>query len=579
MVIARILLKKQIYLYAKQLLLLGAAFIYLSSCAIQVAPTGGPVDKIPPRILEVVPPINATLVPLDQTVEIAFSEAMDRKSLNRAIFITPNPGERVKYKWKKHKLFIEFLDSLKTNRTYVITLGTDLKDAHGNSLKESYTLAFSTGAELSNGQISGRVYSKNRVQGVLIWAYILEEGQDPDPTKKSGDYITQTDAQGRFKLTNLSEGIYRIFAIQDKDNNRFFEVGSEELGVPFRDVRLTRTQLNASNLNFKITLQDTIGPALVSVSPQDRFHLNLRFDEILHKTGIDILTNYRIQVKGSVSGDSLGISLAYLNDLDPMQVNLITEPQHPKTEYEIEVNNLMDLSRNIIDINFNKATFLGSALSDTIEPKLLLIAPKDSAQSVILSSTVNFHFSEAMDENSFEKSFQLKNSLGPIVSGSFNWETPAFVKFLPDERLESLNSYVISVKLDSIFDLFRNSVADSTYYLTFTTLNMDTLSSISGTIMDEDSTAQGSIYLRVKQTGKDGQSYEIQLDKAGVYEFSDILPGTYVIEGFRDRDKNGEYSFGKAVPFQPSERFFVYSDSIKVRSRWPNEGNDIVITK
>lgn len=565
-------------MFAKQLLPLATLLLCFCNCAVQVAPSGGPVDKTPPKILEIMPQVNSTFVPLDQKVEIVFSEAMDRKSFERAIFITPDPGERVKYKFKKNKLNIEFLDSLKTNRTYVITLGTDLTDSHGNPLRESFTLAFSTGAEISNGQISGSVFSKTKVQGILIWAYILENGQQPDPAKRSGDYVTQTDAQGRFTLSNLSEGNYRIFAIGDRDNNRFFDVGSDELGVPSRDVRLTKKQLTVSNIKFKMTVQDTTGPALVSVSPPDRFHLTLRFDENLLEEGTEVLTNYIIKLKGATSHDSLGIRIAYLDQLDPMQVYLITEPQNPKTEYEIEVQNLMDLSRNPIDLNFNKATFLGSALPDTFKPKILSTAPKDSARSVDLDTTINFHFSEAVDKNSFEQSFQLKDSSGQVVAGSFNWQTPAYVKFSPKKPLASLTDYKVTVKLDSVFDLFANPLADSTFQITYTTLNHDTLSAISGTITDEDSTGRGPIYLQAIQTRRDGQRYETKLEQPGPYAFTDMLPGTYVIEGFRDRDNNGQYSYGTAFPFQPSERFFVYSDSIEVRARWPNVGNDIIIT-
>jgi len=71
--------------------------------------------------------------------------------------------------------------------------------------------------------------------------------------------------------------------------------------------------------------------------------------------------------------------------------------------------------------------------------------------------------------------------------------------------------------------------------------------------------------------------YNISIDEPGNYQFDHILPGIYVIKGFRDADSNGVYSYGQAIPFCPAERFFVYPDSIKVRSRWPNEGNTIIL--
>jgi len=552
--------------------------LFIYSCASQVPPSGGPVDKAPPTIINVIPENKATLVPLDQLIEFEFSEGMTRKGSEKAVFISPDPGDRVKLKWKGRKLRIEFSDSLKVNRTYVITLGTDLKDAHSNSLTQSYTLAFSTGEELSQGKVSGRVFAE-KAQGLLIWAYILEESKDPNPGQNGGDYVTQTDAKGKFELTNLSEGLYRLFAIRDEDNNRFYETGLDGIGVMSRDILLTKDSLAVSDINFKVVTKDTIGPALVSVSAQDNSHLMLTFDEELFQEGVDNVNHFKVRVKESKFEDTLAIRLAYLNELDQKAVAIITAPQAPKVEYELEVQNIRDLNKNLVDLKFNSAEFVGSALPDTFKPKIVSTTPADSVRSVFLNSTIDFHFNEAMNRESFEQSFYLLDSTGLDVPGTFAWSTPASVKFTPANFLRSLVTYRATAKLDSVFDLAGNAAADSTFQIHFTTLNADTLSALSGTVVDQDSTAKARFFLKVKQNNKNGQSYEIQLNEPGPYEFKGILPGIYSLEGFRDRNKDGEYSFGQAFPFQPAERFVVYPDTIKIRARWPNEGNDLVFKK
>lgn len=547
--------------------------LFSSHCAVQVRPTGGPPDRTPPKIIKVTPENKATNVPLDQKVEFQFSESMNEKTLERAIFITPNPGERVKSKWKGDRLRIVFEDSLQENRTYVITLGTDLKDSHGNSLAQSYTLAFSTGDEISDGKISGQVYNEPG-RGILIWAYILDGGKQPNPTQESGDYVTQTDNQGKYALTNLSEGLYRVFAIQDKDNNRFFEPGFDGLGVPQKDILLTKENLTVNNVNFRIAIRDTVGPGLSSVSAQDNSHLTLQFDEELLPAGIENTENYSIRAKKSET-DTLGVRLPYLNELDKREIALVTAPQRAKTEYQTTVNRIMDLSHNLIDAEYNSAEFSGSALPDTFRPRLVKTVPTEGARNIFLDSKIEFYFSEAIQQNSFESQFRFQDSLSQDVPGKFDWSTPASVTFKPEPSLQSLTTYHITVALDSIFDLAGNAIADSTLRLPFTTINKDTLSSISGEIIDPDSNATGPIILKASQNITKGQTYQIQLPEPGPYAFNNILPGVYRIEGFRDHDENGEYSYGQASPFQPSERFVVYPDSLKVRARWPNEGNDI----
>ena len=56
-----------------------------------------------------------------------------------------------------------------------------------------------------------------------------------------------------------------------------------------------------------------------------------------------------------------------------------------------------------------------------------------------------------------------------------------------------------------------------------------------------------------------------------------LLPGHYFLDCFRDSDGNGRYSYGHTFPFVPAERFAVYPDTVVLRSRWPNEGNDIIL--
>jgi len=81
------------------------------------------------------------------------------------------------------------------------------------------------------------------------------------------------------------------------------------------------------------------------------------------------------------------------------------------------------------------------------------------------------------------------------------------------------------------------------------------------------------------QVGEKKLVYETRVDGDGPYKFENILPGTYLINGFRDENGDHEYTYGIVFPYSPAERFFYYPDSIKVRAKWANEGNDIIISR
>ena len=535
-------------------------------------PPGGPVDTTPPEVVHIEPSPGATFVATDGIIAITFSETMNRKSVEEAIFISPLPSEQVDYKWKRRTLKIEFGDTLKKNRTYVLTIGAKSSDLRNNKMKDSFSMAFSTGDHIDEGQISGHVYVASSVEGTLVSAYLLSDSTEVDPRKILADYYTQCNQQGVYQLLYVAPGNYRLFAIRDRDGNRKYTRGTDALGVTISDVSLTADEKFISDVNFQLTVEDTIQPIVRSVYPVDQSNIIVRFSEPLSAFDESDPQNYFAIVTENSADTVLKILSGYSNSLDPSNIHLTTEKQ-TATSYKLTVRNLCDRADNPLDSTANFAVFTGSVEPDTVKPTIISKSVEDSSTGVVLDQEIRFIFSEAMYQRSFESSFVLAENDTNIVSGGFDWKNPADVSFLPDSVLKSLTSYFIFLKIDSIVDRSGNSLADSVDTLYFRTLNVDTLSAIAGKIIDQDEQATGNIFLTAKS---EQHSYHIVLEEPGAYRFDDILPGTYLINGFRDADSNGVYSYGQAIPFMPAERFIFYPDSIKVRSRWPNEGNDIV---
>ena len=71
-----------------KLLIFLFASLLLIKCANQLPPPGGPVDRVPPEVLEVYPP-NGTTNFDDDHLEITFSECIDKMSIMNALFISP----------------------------------------------------------------------------------------------------------------------------------------------------------------------------------------------------------------------------------------------------------------------------------------------------------------------------------------------------------------------------------------------------------------------------------------------------------------------------------------------------------
>lgn len=542
-------------------------------CARQASPPGGPEDKTPPRILATWPASDSTRVPLTAKIQILFSEAVDHKSAEESIFITPFPGDEVKFIWRSKHLEIRFATGLLKNRTYVITIGTGTKDRRNNAMAGSFAFAFSTGDSLDRGIMSGTLYGDIKTEGVQIWAYDLIATPTPDPSQQPPLYITQASSNGKFKLAYVAMGRYRIFAIADHDLNNRYNAEREALAVPPRDYELTAATPEIFNISLRLAIQDTTLPKLAAITASDRSHLDLRFSEKMMPQFISRADNYNI-----ISAyDTLDIKDAFLDDRNSSYVHLFTEPQHADKKYSLHILNGYDLAFNTLAAKACTLSFTGSGTIDSTKPYFIRSIPSNNANFFGIDSTIEFYFSEAMDTNKFADEFRLQDTSKTNMSGRFTWPNGAHAVFTPEHPLHSMMKYSAKANVDSVFDLNGNSLSDTLFVIQFKTINPDTLSEISGIIKDADSLANGFLHIRAR--AKISATYDIQLPQPGIYRFSNILPGAYTIEMFRDQDGNGRYTYGTAFPFKPAERFFVYPDTVQVRSRWPNEGNDMILLK
>ena len=70
-----------------------------------------------------------------------------------------------------------------------------------------------------------------------------------DPTKNIPDYLTETSAEGNYKLTNLAAGLYRVITVTDEDRNLLFTSERESYGVLPYDVDMKDSMISM-NVNF-----------------------------------------------------------------------------------------------------------------------------------------------------------------------------------------------------------------------------------------------------------------------------------------------------------------------------------------
>ena len=201
-------------------------------CANAVAPTGGPKDETPPKVVATVPE-NQSVNFIGKKIEITFDEYVSLENANQNVMISPPLNEKPDIKLKNKTVIVKFKETLAANTTYTINFGAAIKDLHeGNQFKD-YVYSFSTGDHIDTLQIAGNLLTaedKKPVEGAYVSLYAADrDNLDSLPLSTKPNYITKTDKEGHFRLNGLADKKYLVFALKDVNSNLFFDLPNEEV--------------------------------------------------------------------------------------------------------------------------------------------------------------------------------------------------------------------------------------------------------------------------------------------------------------------------------------------------------------
>ncbi len=536
---------------------------FVFSCAMQKAPGGGPIDRTPPEVVFTNPPKDSLHIATDlNQFEIQFSERMTRSSLAGNIFISP-PIEFGTH-WKGwERLFLDLKEPLHKEQTYVVSIGSEAKDLHNNSMKASYTFAFSTGSVIDQGRISGTVYGRKK-EAVNIFAFLLDDSVAFAPTKERPSYISKSGRGGRYELSYLKLGHYRLLAVSDQNHNLKLDAGFERVGIPYHDVALDSSALFSDFVDFQLTHMDTVAPRLVGVRPINRRRFQVRYSEPL-----TIMSNNFVLLD-SLTRDTIPVIDFGKNNETPNILDVFTAGLDSGRTYLWQAGELADTAGNVND-TLSAAYFKMKAPADTTTFRLLEFLPKDSSRAVRPEQKIFVKFSLPVDWATLAHSFTLQTESKDLLPGRWEAHDLFSANFVPADPLQPDSAYRAIIRLGGVQDLWGATAKDTLLLRYFTTVSARQLGEISGkVILDPDS---GQIVkLRLRSLEKKVEPLALTLEKSRKFYFPFLPEGKYLMDGYLDLDKNNKYSAGQLFPFHFSEPFFFAADTIKVRKRWEKSG-------
>jgi hypothetical protein len=550
--------------------------IMFLGCANQQLPEGGPVDLTAPVIIAIYPDSNK-LNFNDNTLRLEFDRYVEERTLEESIFISPYVGG-LEFNWSGTQVEITFSEKLHRNTTYVVNIGTDVRDRFRGQthMAKAYTLAFSTGPEIDRGGIEGLVFPMKKGDasaGVMIFAYKLD-GLNPDtlkPMTAKPDFITQTGKSGDFFLHHIPFGNYRIFAIRDEYRNLVYDREVDEYGVPSSTIHISQSDTLAAGVLMQLAKEDTTGPWLVKASAPDRNHIIAEFSESLLPSSIT-LTSF--SVVDTADRTPLEVIAVYPDPSALKSFITITQKQDSAKTYFIHVQSVTDSVGNKINPFANSFAFQGSPKAATVGLRLGAVSIKDSTQNIDFQPVLTLTFSDALAKTTSLDFVTLFDNNKQQVAVEKKRVSDVLISIKPEQELLNKTWYTLRAELRKVHDWRDSTCKDSTKAWRFETLDIEDMSSVEGTVADLNSTdTVGCLYVTAFEIGKKNPNYYIEpADATGKFVFPMVAEGHYVFQAFRDRNKNGIYDSGKPFPFIFSERLSPLSDTLKVRARWPLEG-------
>ena len=224
----------------RSLVLLFFASAFLSRCANMMTPTGGPRDTLPPVIVAMTPDNFQTnrSTTSHEKIYIEFNEFVQLKDQQKEFFTSPQMKKKPLVSMRGRGIVVQLRDTLAPNTTYAPNFGSAICDNNEGNPLHSMRYVFSTGPEIDSMILSGYTadsYKADSVSKTFLWFYIadsVENVPEYDSTvfKYKPAVIARAENNGIFIAQNLKPVPYRVYAVEDKNDNQMYEPGSDQIG-------------------------------------------------------------------------------------------------------------------------------------------------------------------------------------------------------------------------------------------------------------------------------------------------------------------------------------------------------------
>jgi hypothetical protein len=249
-------------------LMYAALLIITGSCAKISAPTGGLRDKLPPVVIKSVPE-NGSVNFRGERFEITFNEFVVLDNINDKFMVSPPLKKKPRVYVKGKNVIADFEEALRDSTTYTFYFQDAIKDLNEGNILDNFQFVFSTGSVIDSLSVTGNAYNAfnlNPPEKSMVLLYSCPD--DTAATRSIPDYISRISQTGYFRIDNVKQGKYRLYALRDDDNSRNYNLPDEEFAFMKTPVEIT------SENNYIPVVKDTTTVKKTNTKPAAPVFLN-----------------------------------------------------------------------------------------------------------------------------------------------------------------------------------------------------------------------------------------------------------------------------------------------------------------
>ena len=512
----------------------------ISGCAKRGNPTGGPLDSLPPVLVNANPKLNSTNFDSEE-IRLTFDEFVKLDKVQDQLIISP-PLDKSAYEIKPltgvtKKVFLKFIDSLDENITYTINFGNSIKDNNEGNPLTFFSYTFSTGETIDSLYIKGNIsdaYDIETDEYVSIHLYRIDSTlNDSIIYNKQPTYVSNSLDSTSYRFKNLREGKYLIVAMKDVDNNYYFDPFYDKIG--FIDSLITLPKDSIIDLKLFKEETDLIWDKPHFINSEKigfGYYGKLDFSRLVIDSNLPDSVDYIFTKE--IEKDTIYVWLTK-NSFDSLNFNLIEKDTIKLTT--VKFDRKRDTLIDSLSISAKTANVIHLRESFKLSTNTPIKKIEDSLITVRDIDSILVPFVSSVNDNLDEIDIKFK------VSPTDNYTIfilPGAIKDIKDVTNDTLQFNLVSQSLEDYGNIFLDVIRNN----------------------------QSKFILHLIDSNEEIIREYKNVDQNTAYNFEYIKPGKYTFRLIEDLNKNDIWDTGNYLKKIKPEPVYYFPSELEVRANW-----------